>query len=297
MKLLTFRSAGHERLGRMDADDVIDITESLRSCFTGGVSHMRSLIGAGPQVWAKAAHAEGPRRSIDELHVGVCLPDPTKIVAAPVNYVDHAHEMTSTSDINDLGMFLKAPSSVVGAGDVVRLPYSDRRFDHEGELGVVIGTSTRHVAIESALSHVFGYCCLLDMTMRGGEDRSTRKSFDSFTPIGPWIVTSDEIREPGSLDLTCTVNGVVRQSANTRDLIWDVPQLISYTSSVMTLHPGDIIATGTPAGVGPVLDGDELAVQISSIGRLAVTITGDGACRCPTRGASSGPVPPTAPAR
>jgi 2-keto-4-pentenoate hydratase/2-oxohepta-3-ene-1,7-dioic acid hydratase in catechol pathway len=219
---------------------------------------------------------------------------PGKIIAAPVNYRRHMSEMSETLDINDLGLFLKAPSSICGQGDVVRLPYSDRRFDQEGELGVVIGREARAIAEGEALDAVLGYTCLLDITMRGGEDRSLRKSFDTFTPIGPWVVTADEVGDPGSLGLTCCVNGQVRQAGNTRDLIWPVPRLVAYASSVMTLHPGDIIATGTPEGVGPLAHGDTIELEIEKVGTLAVSVSAADATACPTRGAGRGPVPPPA---
>ena len=217
---------------------------------------------------------------------------PGKIIAAPVNYARHMGEMSETLDINDLGVFLKAPSSICGAGDVVRLPYSDRRFDQEGELGVVIGREVRAITEEEALDAVFGYTCLLDITMRGGEDRSLRKSFDTFTPIGPWIVTAEEVGDPGALGLKCSVSGQVRQEGNTRDLIWPVARLVAYASSVMTLYPGDLIATGTPEGVGPLADGDTIELEIDKIGTLAVSVSAAGATACPTRGAGRGPVPP-----
>jgi 2-keto-4-pentenoate hydratase/2-oxohepta-3-ene-1,7-dioic acid hydratase in catechol pathway len=194
-------------------------------------------------------------------------------------------------------MFLKARSSVTGPDSVVRLPYTDRRFDHEGELGVVIGKVTENVSEAEALSSVFGYTCLLDITMRGGEDRSTRKSFRTFTPIGPYIVTADEVGDPSDLRIVCNVNGTERQNETTKEMVWSVAQLIAYTSSVMTLYPGDIIASGTPAGIGPIFDGDVIDVIIERVGHLQVSVSEDGAVLCPTLGAGAGPTPPPPPAR
>jgi 2-keto-4-pentenoate hydratase/2-oxohepta-3-ene-1,7-dioic acid hydratase in catechol pathway len=148
------------------------------------------------------------------------------------------------------------------------------------------------VSPEEASGVILGYTCLLDITMRGGEDRSTRKSFDTFTPVGPWIVTPDEFGEVGSKALRCRVNGEVRQEACFRELIWDVPRLVAYASSVMTLRPGDIVTTGTPAGVGEIHDGDVIEVEIENIGTLAARASEQHACPCPTRGGRSGPVPP-----
>ncbi|MEJ3747976.1 fumarylacetoacetate hydrolase family protein [Actinomycetes bacterium KLBMP 9797] len=202
------------------------------------------------------------------------LPRPGKIVAAPVNYRDHQAEMAAPLTVADLGVFLKAPSSVIGHGGTVVLPYDDVRTDHEAELAVVIGRVARDVPADLALEYVAGYTCLFDITIRSTEDRSTRKSFDTFTPIGPWVTTPDEVGDPGALGLRCWVNGAPRQSASTADLIFDVPRLIAYASSVMTLWPGDVIATGTPAGVGPIQHGDRVAMEIERVGRLEVTVSG-----------------------
>ena len=225
------------------------------------------------------------------------IPLPGAIIAAPVNYYDHMVEMSEVRDIRNMGMFLKARSSITGPDSVVRLPYTDRRFDHEGELGVVIGTIAEDVDEESALEHVFGYTCLLDITMRGGEDRSTRKSFRTFTPTGPHITTADEVGDPTDLRIICKVNGTERQNESTREMVWSVAKLISYTSSVMTLYPGDIIASGTPVGVGPIEDGDTIDVIIDRVGHLHVSVSAAGAIPCPTLGASSGPTPPPPPPR
>jgi len=220
------------------------------------------------------------------------LVNPSKIVAAPVNYFDHKAEMNEATHIDGLGVFLKAPSSLIGDQDVVRLPYDDRRFDQEGELACIIGRTARHVSPQDAASFVFGYTCLLDITMRGGEDRSTRKSFDTFTPLGPYVVTPDEVGDLAELRLTCSVNGQLRQDAAISDLIWDFPALINYASSVMTLQPGDVITSGTPAGVGQISHGDTVSVSVTRIGTLTVSVDAEKATHCPTKGANSGPVPP-----
>jgi len=199
---------------------------------------------------------------------------PQKIIAAPVNYRDHQVEMSEQSSISDYGVFLKANSSITGPNGIVELPYTDRRIDQEGELGIVIGSRGRHIPAADAMHYVFGYCCLLDVSVRSTEDRSTRKSFDSFTPIGPWITTRDEVPDPSGLQLECWVNGELRQKASTSELIFDVPLLIEYASSVMTLEPGDIIATGTPAGVGSLADGDHVRVAIERLGELHISVDG-----------------------
>jgi 2,4-didehydro-3-deoxy-L-rhamnonate hydrolase len=207
--------------------------------------------------------------------------NPSKIIAAPVNYQKHLDEVrvdrglhhgTDVKPIAKIGVFLKAVSSLVGAGQGVDLRFLDRRNDHEVELGVVIGKKADRVSRARALEHVAGYAIALDMTVRGPEERSMRKSIDSYSVLGPWLVTADEIPNPGALDLEIRVNGEVRQSSNTRNLIFDVPKLIELASSFYTLHPGDIMMTGTPDGVGPVGPGDRLEARIQSIGSMQVAV-------------------------
>jgi len=228
-----------------------------------------------------------------DIRLRVPVADPSKIIAAPVNYRDHQAEMNVDATIGALGFFLKAPSSLLDPGGTIQLPYHDRRFDQEGELALVIGRTARRVAEQDALSYVFGYTGLLDITMRGGEDRSTRKSFDTFTPMGPVLVTADEFGDPDAVELRCWVAGDLRQKANTRDLIWGVPRLVSYASSVTTLYPGDVITTGTPAGVGPLSAGDTIRLELSGLGlELVVQVAADAATASPTSGHTRGPVPP-----
>ncbi|MCC2314856.1 fumarylacetoacetate hydrolase family protein [Cellulomonas xiejunii] len=218
-----------------------------------------------------------PSQPTDPSRLAAPIARPGKVVGAPVNYLDHQAEMGEQRTIADYGMFLKATSSVIGPTGSIRLPYLDVRTDHEGELGVVIGRTAHRVPAERALDHVLGYAPVLDITVRSGEDRSTRKSFDTFTPFGPWVTTADEVPDPDALELRCWVDGELRQHASTADLIYGVAELIAYTSHVMTLHPGDVIATGTPAGVGPIAAGQRVAVEIEGLGRLDVGVTDDGA--------------------
>ena len=292
MNIVSFvTSTGDNGLGIETDDELIDVTPFLPD---GDLSPLRRLLetGQASEILDRAA-TEGKRIARSDVVIGPVVPDPTKIVAAPVNYRNHQEEMSQDAQVNALGVFLKAPSSVIGDGGTVRLPYVDRRFDQEGELAVVIGTAARNVSREEARDHVFGYTCLLDMTMRGGEDRSTRKSFDTFTPVGPRIVTPDSMPPLEDLEIRTLVNGTLRQRADVTDLIWDIPQLIAYASSVMTLHPGDIITSGTPEGVGQIFEGDEVSVEVTGIGPLTVTVSAQGAVVCPTLGADRGPKPPT----
>jgi 2-keto-4-pentenoate hydratase/2-oxohepta-3-ene-1,7-dioic acid hydratase in catechol pathway len=302
MRILSYAdSAGRWRLAVADPEGVWrDVTSAALGPGAGDtmVSPMRQFLsrqGSWASLASAAATADAEKADI--VTVLPPVPDPGKIVAAPVNYRDHQVEMSETTAIDSLGVFLKAPSSLTGDGGTVRLPYHDRRFDQEGELAAIIGKTASGVPRENALDVVAGYACLLDMTMRGGEDRSVRKSFDTFTPAGPWLVTPAEVGDVAELELRTWVDDQLRQQARLADLIWDVPKLIAYVSSVMTLHPGDLIATGTPAGVGQVRDGQRITVEITRVGRLHVSVTGEGAVACPTLGMGRGPVPPPSPAR
>jgi len=203
---------------------------------------------------------------------GPPIPRPGKIVGVPVNYIDHQREMNVEHTVTGLGFFLKSPSSVVGPNGAVALPFPGRRTDQEAELGVVIGRPTANVSRADALDHVFGYTCLVDVTVRGAEERSTRKSFPGFTPIGPWITTADEVPDPTDLRIRGWVNDELRQDESTSQMIYGVAELIEFISSVVTLDVGDIIATGTPAGVGPVSDGDIIRVEIDAVGELVVPV-------------------------
>ncbi|MES2784209.1 MAG: fumarylacetoacetate hydrolase family protein, partial [Pseudomonadota bacterium] len=136
----------------------------------------------------------------------------------------------------------------------------------------VIGKQGRSIARKDWQDHVFGYACLLDMVVRGREERVFRKAYDSFCPVGPWIVTADEVGDPTQLDMTLRVNGELKQHANTRDLVLDIPGMIEMASAVMTLYPGDIIATGTPSGVGPVKAGDQICIHIERVGEMTVRV-------------------------
>jgi 2-keto-4-pentenoate hydratase/2-oxohepta-3-ene-1,7-dioic acid hydratase in catechol pathway len=208
--------------------------------------------------------------------------NPGKIMAAPVNYTKHLEEALAdkgihhgnlVSEIHKAGIFLKATSAVVGAGEGVKLVHTDRRNDHEVELAIVIGKQGRNIAANDAAGHVAGYCIGLDMTIRGTEDRSFRKSPDSYCVLGPWLVTPDEVGDPGALEIEIAVNGQTRQKANTRDLILSVPALIEWASSFYTLHPGDVLLTGTPQGVGPVRPGDTMQASLERVGTMRVSVS------------------------
>ena len=261
----------------------------------GAVVDVSDLVGAGAAEWPpvfllraiagfdrlrprlEAAGQSRPGIRLGQVQLRAPVVFPSKVIAAPVNYRAHLEEMRplvkgELHAIEKYGVFLKAPSSIVGPGATVELPFPDRRTDHEVELGVVIGKTARNVASADAMAHVFGYTGVMDITVRGEEDRSTRKSFDTFTPVGPVLVTADEIPDPHGLRLRLWVNGEPRQGGTTRDMIWNVPRLIEYASHVMTLNPGDLVSTGTPDGVGPLRAGDEVAIEVEGVGRMSVRV-------------------------
>jgi 2-keto-4-pentenoate hydratase/2-oxohepta-3-ene-1,7-dioic acid hydratase in catechol pathway len=195
---------------------------------------------------------------------------PSKVVCVGRNYAEHAAELGNEPPKEPL-LFLKPSSSVIGPNDVIRIPPQSRQVEHEAELAVVIGASgARRVDRVAAGAAIFGYACANDVTARDlqrADVQFTRaKGFDSFCPIGPWITTDAEV---GAVEVRCEVNEEVRQLGNTKDMIFDVPTLVSYISHVMTLLPGDVILTGTPAGVSQMVAGDTVAVSVAGLGVLA----------------------------
>jgi 2-keto-4-pentenoate hydratase/2-oxohepta-3-ene-1,7-dioic acid hydratase in catechol pathway len=198
---------------------------------------------------------------------------PSKIVAIGLNYKDHAAEMNKPLPAEPL-MFLKPSTAVIGPGDDIRIPPNAGRIDHEAELGVVIGKRASRVPAERAMEYVLGLTCLIDVTARELQKKDVQytraKGFDTFAPIGPCIAIG---LDPAALDIEGWLNGERRQSSNTRQLIFSVPEIIAFVSGVMTLLPGDVIATGTPSGVGPLQAGDRFTVKIAGIGELSNTVT------------------------
>lgn len=194
---------------------------------------------------------------------------PSKIIGIGVNYRAHAAEMGKALPIEPL-MFLKAPSALIGAGEAIVRPTGYARVDYEGELGVVIGTVCRNISVADALTVVRGFTCVNDVTVRELQARDGQwaraKGFDTFCPVGPVIT---EGLDPRSLSITTRVNGVVRQAGNTNDMVFGVADIIAFVSRHMTLYPGDLIATGTPAGVGNLDVGDVVDVEIEGIGLLS----------------------------
>lgn len=218
-----------------------------------------------------------PAEPIGRLDELTLLPpcEPTKIVAVGRNYAAHAAEQRVEVPAEPL-LFLKPPSALIGYDDAIILPAESQQVDHEAELVVIIGRRAKDVSSEEALQYIFGYTCGNDVTARDLQRRDgqwTRgKGFDTFAPLGPWIET--EI-SPADLRLICRVNGQVRQDGRTRDLIFDIPFLVHYVSHIMTLEPGDVIYTGTPAGIGPLRVDDVVEVEIEGIGILRNRVLGE----------------------
>jgi len=204
----------------------------------------------------------------------LCPCAPSKIVCIGRNYAAHAKELGHDVPTEPL-LFLKPPSALLGPGKAVVLPPESARVEHEAELAVVIGTRAKNVEIRDALAHVFGYTAACDVTARDLQRKDVQftraKSFDTFCPLGPWIETE---LDAGAARIQCRVNGATRQDGTTDHMIFDVPTVVAYVSRMMTLEPGDVILTGTPEGVGPLVAGDALEVEVSGIGVLKLRVEG-----------------------
>ena len=274
MKIARF---DQDRIGVVvDDSNLVDIT-AIAGIDTGTWPPVgpTSLISrfASLQPALAAALPTLPRIPLAAVKLRTPVPWPNKVIAYPVNYHDHGREMQASYRANHQGFFLKPNSSLSGAGEPVVLPkVQGREVHHESELAIVIGKEGRGIAREDWEAYVFGYACLLDMVVRGREERVFRKAYDTFCPVGPWIVTADEVGDATQLDMKLWVNDELRQHANTRDLVLDIPGMIEMASAVMTLYPGDIIATGTPAGVGPVRAGDRIRIRIERVGEMTVDV-------------------------
>ena len=279
------RSA-EDRVGLVRGDEVFDVTAALADLrYPYPLPRFDPLMAdlglLRPEIERAADRAVGQPIASTGLLSPVA--NPGKIIAAPVNYKKHLeearadaaiHHQKQIEEIQRVGLFLKATSSVVGPSEGVAIRHAERRTDHEIELAAVIGRPADRVSARNALDCVAGYCIGLDITVRGPEERSLRKSIDSYTVLGPWLVTSDELPDPSNLDLSLAVNGESRQSANTGDLIIGVAELIAYASSFYTLMPGDVLLTGTPEGVAPIQAGDVMRAAIAQVGAMDVKVRG-----------------------
>jgi len=279
---------GDDCLGVVDGPSIRDVT-ALQSevrqrapyTYMGDpvVAFLHSLDNRKRLAEEAAASAPIPLASVRLLAPVV---RPNKVIGAPTNYQKHIAEMAParealglryTAKIAEDGLFLKANSAIVGPSEGVPIRFADRRNDHEAEIVVIIGKQGSEIPIADALSYVAGYCLGLDMTVRGREDRSFRKSPDGHAVLGPWLTTADEIADPDKLPIELRLNGEVRQKSSTSELIYGVKRLIEFASSFYTLYPGDLIYTGTPDGVGPVKPGDVITVASGApLGTLEIAV-------------------------
>jgi 2-keto-4-pentenoate hydratase/2-oxohepta-3-ene-1,7-dioic acid hydratase in catechol pathway len=278
-----------DKLGVVIGGMVHDVTRAQDEIRAAARYDMRgdAVIAALP-TWRSRLEkmaAETPGKPVSQVKLLSPVARPSKTMAAPTNYAKHVAEMSARRDIaaveavkrhsskiGEAGIFLKANSSVVGPSEGIPVRFPDRPNEHELELVVIIGKEGSDIPKDKAFDHIAGYCLGLDCTVRGSEDRSFRKSIDGYSPVGPWMVTADEIANPDDLTATLHVNDELRQTAQTRDLIYDIGRLIEFASSFYTLYPGDIYFTGTPEGVGPIRPGDILRAKCDPIGELAIKV-------------------------
>jgi len=279
-----------DRLGVVRGNLVHDVTEGQTEIRKSApyAMHGDAVIAALPQ-WRERLERMADKAAGKPIASVKLLPPvarPTKLTCAPTNYQAHIEEMAKASQqpgsqivraqsskILEAGMFLKANSALVGPSEGVPVRFPERRTDHEVELVMVIGRAGSDISQPKALEHVAGYCLGLDMTVRGREDRSFRKSVDGYAVLGPWFVTADEIPDPDAIPISLTVNAEKRQDSNTSQLIYNCRRLIEFASEFYTLYPGDLLYTGTPEGVGPVKPGDLIVCRSApALGELTIKV-------------------------
>lgn len=267
MKLCRYGPKGQERPGLIDADGILrDLSAHIHDIgpTTLAPGQIAALSALDP---SRLPAIDGPVR------FGVPWTGISKYVGIGLNFADHAKEAGLTPPDEPI-IFLKAPSAICGPDDDTLIPPGSTKLDWEVELGIVIGTEARNIAKTDADRHIAGYCLLNDISERAFQLQSSQwdkgKGCDTFGPIGPWLVTADEIQNPGNLGMRLDVNGVRMQSSNTSQLIFDVPTLVSYASRFMTLMPGDVIATGTPAGVGMGCKPEPVWLKAGDVVELAI---------------------------
>jgi 2-keto-4-pentenoate hydratase/2-oxohepta-3-ene-1,7-dioic acid hydratase in catechol pathway len=276
MKLATFTHADATRIGLVDGDEVVDLSAAAPDLPREMVAFLEA--GQDALLEAQATLSGGSRIPLSEVRLQAPIARPPKFLAIGLNYADHVAE--SGLDTPQFPtVFNKQSTCVVGPGDPIHVPRASHVVDYEGEMGFVIGRRCRHVSRDDAADAIAGYLVVNDVTVRDWQLRiptwTIGKSFDTHGPIGPWIVTSDELPNPHQLQLRTWVNDELRQESNTKELIFDCFTLVEHLSTAFTLEPGDIIATGTPSGVGighkpPKLleAGDRVRIEIDGIGQL-----------------------------
>jgi 2-keto-4-pentenoate hydratase/2-oxohepta-3-ene-1,7-dioic acid hydratase in catechol pathway len=274
MRLVTFSDARGTRIGRLEGERVVDLAEAAPEL----PRELRALLEAGPLALGRAASASGPSLALAGLRLEAPIPRPGKILAVGLNYRDHAAE--TGRELPSVPMlFNKQSTSANGPFDAIHRPRASTKLDYEGELGFVIGRRCRHVPRARAHEVIAGFVVVNDVTVRDWQARSPTmtmgKSFDTHCPFGPALVTPDEVGDPLALALRTFVSGELRQSASTKELIFDPAALIEHLSTAFTLEPGDLISTGTPAGVAAAMTprrwlvpGDVVRVEIDGVGAI-----------------------------
>ena len=269
------------RYGMVCGDTVIDITTHVNNAEKPGDGD--ALIRALPGLRGRDRELQSGSIKLPLSDVALLSPirNPTKILAAPNNFREHSAEMNESGTVksslmasmDEVGFFLKATSSLVGPSEGIAVRFPERRTDYEVEAVVVIGEVVQGpVLVSDALKYVAGYSVGLDITLRGPEERSQRKSIDSYSVLGPWLVTVDDVPDLSVLNMRLSVNGEARQSAGLSDMLFNAAEQIAYASQFYTLYPGDLIYTGTPSGVGPIRGGDVIRAEIESIGAMEVKV-------------------------
>lgn len=292
MRLATFGSGEGLKVGLVSGDGLVDLARAAQGNEAAWFTSMEALLAAGEpalRLARRVAETTAQRLLLSAVRLGPPIARPSKIIALGFNYHEHAEEFSTKAPAAPL-IFAKYPNSICGPFDPIVLPASEEepQVDYEAELAVVIGRRCKGIPAASAMEMVGGYMCLNDVSERRwqfGDKQWTRgKSPDTFCPIGPWLVTPDEVTDPHALGIRSRVNGEIRQNSNTSLLVHKIPKLIEYCSASMTLEPGDIIATGTPTGVGmhrkPPLflkAGDVVEIEIDGVGAIRNEVKGPGA--------------------
>jgi len=283
MRLVSYGNAGQERLGALidNGNKILDLNKADASIPSCAIAFLKGDFGAK----AKAAIAAAPASATvaaGSVRLGASIPKPGQIICIGLNYKDHADEQGHAYPASPL-LFGKSPMAACGPNDAVIYPEGVEQLDYEVELGVVIGKTAKKVSAADALNYVAGYCVFHDVSARccqfGDKQWFRGKSFDTFAPFGPALVTPDEVGDVHALKLTCKVNGELRQNGSTSNLIHRVEKVIEYITRGITLQPGDVIATGTPSGVGVFLKppkllkkGDVVELEVEKLGKIINTI-------------------------
>ena len=274
MKLVRFTAQGRTRIGKVEGNQVIDLSDVI-----GVETSMRQVIRDLPQRRAALEGVNGPAYPLADVRLEAPIHDPQKFLGIGMNYRKHAEEarLVGIPIPESQLWFNKQVSCIVGPFDEVEKPQASDKMDYEIELGVVIGTRCRHIAVKDAASVIAGYLIVNDVSARDWLHKSPTftlgKSFDTFGPIGPWLTTADEIADPLALEMKLYINDELRQHSLSGDMIYNLYQQIEYLSTVMTLEPGDILATGTPSGIGApkglfLKPGDVMRLEIEGLGKI-----------------------------